>query len=634
MQNIGAYITTFFAAIPTEVWQTIAAAATVVFLVVALRLLPRAWRATRRLLATRPAEDHLTVIAACIATGVSAQGMWRFTGDVLGFDGPLQLLLFSFIEVAVITSAVRARRNMRENFSAGIDGIAVWVLTSLTAVLSALDARSMAEAIFRLAAPLVAAWLWERGMAIERHRISGRARIRWRMTPERVLVWLGLADASDRTAGEIDTQRRLTRVTLAARTLRALRDMGASDRKVRRAQARLERLAAAAHTHTGLARDPELQRRVAAETAALRSVPALADVEPHSEWAPAAPQRSTSAEAGADDDVAGRPYGLTVRDGHVNGTRTAPAWPKVTPYGFAHRTAAMPYGPYGTSAFAGARTGAVFHLPPPRSAEAPVIDQAALTSQIQDGVTEAVQSLGADLLQALRELPVRPDSRTEDDRTARTPRAPAKPAAMSRTAFLAHVRDQILRAAERGDRWDADYPSLTALARRPLTWVEDAVRTAQRGVLGQPEHVRPSPRTGPRPQGRTDADPYADADEVQEGHAAGASRTGYGSERGSQDRTSHTGDAGRTEDDPAGSHVTDDRFRADGCEEHAAAPRTGSCTGCARIFRAAFVDELRRQISRGVWRDRPPYGYLKRLSGRSQSWLEKAVREARLNATA
>src|SRR5690606_7222516 len=141
----------------------------------------------------RPPEDILTIVAACIATGVSAQGMWRFSGDVLGFDGPLRLLLFAFIEVAVITSAVRARRNMRENYSAGIDGVAVWALTSLSAVLSSLDARSPAEALFRLAAPLVAAWLWERGMAIERHRITGTKRINWRITPERILVRLGLA---------------------------------------------------------------------------------------------------------------------------------------------------------------------------------------------------------------------------------------------------------------------------------------------------------------------------------------------------------------------------------------------------------------------------------------------------------
>src|SRR5689334_17082861 len=141
-------------------------------LILAFLVLRVAWRATvwlfARYVANRPIEDVLTIVAASIATGVSAQGMWRFSGDVLGLDGPLRLLLFAFIEVAIITSAVRARRNMRENYAAGIDGLAVWVLTGLSAVLSAMDAASVAEAIFRLAAPLVAAWLWERGMAIER----------------------------------------------------------------------------------------------------------------------------------------------------------------------------------------------------------------------------------------------------------------------------------------------------------------------------------------------------------------------------------------------------------------------------------------------------------------------------------
>jgi hypothetical protein len=238
----------------------------------------------------RPGEDILTIVAASIATVVSALGMWRFFGDVLGFAGPFRLLLFAFIEVAVITSAVRARRNMRENFSAGIDGIAVWALTSLSAVLSAMDARSLAEAIFRLAAPLVAAWLWERGMAIERHRITGRSRINWRLTPERVMVYLGLAEASDRTAGEVDVQRRLTRVALAAQRARELRDTGASDRRVRRAMARYRSRYTNAAERIGLARNPALQEALESETAALRAADELLNVDGAATWTtPATP---------------------------------------------------------------------------------------------------------------------------------------------------------------------------------------------------------------------------------------------------------------------------------------------------------------------------------------------------------
>ncbi|WP_326642444.1 hypothetical protein OG884_04535 [Streptosporangium sp. NBC_01755] len=236
--------------------------------------------------APRPVEDILTIVAASIATGVSAQGMWRFSGDVLGFDGPLRLLLFAFIEVAVITSAVRARRNMRENFSAGIDGIAVWALTGLTAVLSSMDARSMAEAIFRLAAPLVAAWLWERGMAIERHRISGRARINWRLTPERALVRIGLAEVSDRTASEVDAHRRLTRVALAAKRARALRESGASERKMRVALGKLDRAMDRAVEHTGLAVDSVRQEALLSQIGALYNTSALIDLSPPVPWDP------------------------------------------------------------------------------------------------------------------------------------------------------------------------------------------------------------------------------------------------------------------------------------------------------------------------------------------------------------
>ncbi|WP_049570563.1 hypothetical protein [Nonomuraea sp. SBT364] len=250
------------------------------------------WRATAwvvaRYVAPRPIEDLLTIVAASIATGVSAQGMWRFSGDVLGLDGPLRLLLFAFIEVAIITSAVRARRNMRENFSAGIDGIAVWALTCLTAVLSSMDARSLPEAIFRLAAPLVAAWLWERGMAIERHRIRGTGRINWRLTPERLLVRLGLAEVSDRTASEVDAHRRLTRVALAAKRAKALREGGGSERKMRAALAKLDKAMDQAVEHTGLAVDQARQEALLAQIAALYNTSALIDAAPRVPWEPEA----------------------------------------------------------------------------------------------------------------------------------------------------------------------------------------------------------------------------------------------------------------------------------------------------------------------------------------------------------
>lgn len=204
-------------------------------------------------------EDLLTWVMAGIATAVSASGMWKFAGDVLHLEGFWRVLFFAFIEGAIIISALRARRSMRENYTAGLDGIAVWVLAALTATLASLDTASAGEVVFRLAAPLVTAWLWERGMRLERRKLRGLSGINWRLTPERVLVRLGLAEATDRTASQVDAHRRLTRVALAAKRVHLLRAANGSERKIRKAAARLDKRMDQAVEHTGLARDDRMK---------------------------------------------------------------------------------------------------------------------------------------------------------------------------------------------------------------------------------------------------------------------------------------------------------------------------------------------------------------------------------------
>jgi hypothetical protein len=270
---------------PAWVWWIVIALLAVIAAVLAGRALLRGWRWLITRAKANSFEDNLTIVSAAIATGVSATGMWKFAADVLELWWPLRIVLFAFIEVAIVTSAVRARRNMRENYSAGIDGIAVWALTVLTAVLSSMDARSLPEAVFRLAAPLVAAWLWERGMAIERHRIRGTKGIHWRLTPERILVWLGVAEATDRTAGQVDAHRRLTRVALAAKKAKTLREAGVTGRKLRRAFAALDKRIDQAVAHTGLARDPQMQWALLDQVTALRGGTSLMDLPDVAPWA-------------------------------------------------------------------------------------------------------------------------------------------------------------------------------------------------------------------------------------------------------------------------------------------------------------------------------------------------------------
>lgn len=204
-------------------------------------------------------EDILTWVMAGIATAVSASGMWKFAGDVLKLEGFWRVLFFAFIEGAIVISALRARRSMRENYTAGLDGIAVWALAGLTAVLASLDTKQFGEVVFRLAAPLVAAWLWERGMRLERRKLRGLSGINWRLTPARILVRLGLAEATDRTASEVDAHRRITRVALAAKKLHQLRAADASERKIRKAAELLDKRMDQAVEHTGLARDDRMK---------------------------------------------------------------------------------------------------------------------------------------------------------------------------------------------------------------------------------------------------------------------------------------------------------------------------------------------------------------------------------------
>ncbi len=251
----------------------------------ALVVLGLGGRTLRRVLAGRRPEDVLTVVAASIATSVNATGMWKFFGNVLGFPGPLRVALFGFIEVAVLASALRARRNVIESptHTAGVDGQAVWGLTSASAVLSTLDAGSFAEVVFRLVVAGIAAWLWERSLSAERRRRTGRS-INWRITPERILVFLGLAEPSDRTAGDVDRHRRLTRVAVRAMHLRTLRAVGAWAWRVRHAERRLHAAVRAAIEHAGLATDPATQDALMAQIAALYGASELADISPAAPW--------------------------------------------------------------------------------------------------------------------------------------------------------------------------------------------------------------------------------------------------------------------------------------------------------------------------------------------------------------
>jgi hypothetical protein len=259
--------------------------------------------AHRRAARERWAELALTLTAAGIATAVAVNGMWRVFGDVLGFTGAGRIALAGFLEVALMVSAIRARRSLREHGTVGVDGAAVWVLALLSAVLAGADAHGLARAV-RFAAPLVAAWLWERGLAAERRRARTPAAIAWRWTRERLAVRLGLAEPTHRETGDVDRARRLAVLTRARLRLAVLEASSLPRplavltlQPVRRALAawRLQRHALAAVEHLHLGTDPQVPATIRTTVAAvvgLREATAPVALATASPWTAPAPPRA------------------------------------------------------------------------------------------------------------------------------------------------------------------------------------------------------------------------------------------------------------------------------------------------------------------------------------------------------
>lgn len=184
-------------------------AAAVAALVV-LALLRTGVRALRR----HDLADTLTVLIALATTVYAGAGNWKFLGSAMHYGADLKAVLVCALEGAVVVEGLRSRKNIAEFGRGGADGVGLWVLAGLSSVLASSASGSLPEALGRLAIPLVAAWLWERLLAPQRRArkaLREASPIRWRITPERVLVWLRLADSTDLDVSKIDAGRRVAR---------------------------------------------------------------------------------------------------------------------------------------------------------------------------------------------------------------------------------------------------------------------------------------------------------------------------------------------------------------------------------------------------------------------------------------
>ncbi|MDT0310517.1 hypothetical protein RM780_26745 [Streptomyces sp. DSM 44917] len=180
---------------------------------------PSCETAAERVRRARARADAVTYAVAGVATASSLVGMWPVThAAVLAarIPGPLvtpvAVLTLGLQEGTVVACAIRARANVLERGETGVDGVALWVAVSLSSFVSAAEAAFAAPAtasrgeqavtvLVRLAAPVVAGWLWERGLAPGRRAVRGDlpcvlAAVRQRLRAH-ALSWAGTADADD-----------------------------------------------------------------------------------------------------------------------------------------------------------------------------------------------------------------------------------------------------------------------------------------------------------------------------------------------------------------------------------------------------------------------------------------------------
>ena len=189
--------------------------------------------------------------AAVVPTVLSAEGMVLAAHDVLELPVLVALGLAGFLELGLIASGLLARASVLDRRPAGADGVATWVLSAISGAFSAshelvgpqgaaggrswqIGAASLLAAGLRLAAPLVAAWLWDRVLVADQREASGKS----------------LAD--------VVRGRLLLSLAWAALGVRRA-ELGGSAGAVRRARRRLDRAHRRALRHLELATDVVVQ---------------------------------------------------------------------------------------------------------------------------------------------------------------------------------------------------------------------------------------------------------------------------------------------------------------------------------------------------------------------------------------
>lgn len=231
------------------------------------------------------ADKAITRITGLIATAVLAQGMWVFFGDVLHLPEVLRVVLFAFVEFQIISAWRRALRTLHRHGHLGTAVRTIYVLAFGSALIASWHATSAQLGGFRWFVAFVAAYMIAEELAEELDiyltanpdkRPTGRARgskrINWALTPERILVWLRLAEPAERLVEEIERQRRIARFARTAHRLDTLKESKAAKWRIGLARRSLRRQAESANEHLNVATDTQAMTEIRSQLAFLYQV--------------------------------------------------------------------------------------------------------------------------------------------------------------------------------------------------------------------------------------------------------------------------------------------------------------------------------------------------------------------------
>lgn len=228
-------------------------------------------------------DKAITRITGILATAMVATGAWKVFGDVLELHPAVRLVLFFFAEAQIITAWRRVRRHIHRHAALGPGIRTVYGIAFGSATIAALDADHLVEVAIRFFAAGVAAYMIAEELAEEldiyltanpgrKPTGARRGRIKWAVTPERILVWLRLADPNERTVEDVDRRRRIARFARTAYRLHLLTENKAAKWRIALARRSLRRQAEAANEHLNLAGDPQALADIQTQIALLFGV--------------------------------------------------------------------------------------------------------------------------------------------------------------------------------------------------------------------------------------------------------------------------------------------------------------------------------------------------------------------------